>query len=132
MEWLSGGYERSSLQEGLSIRREVMGDKRVRDSLEKAHDLAKPLQDLMTSFAWGEVWTRSDLSRRDRSILTLGLLIALGKMDELRAHFVGGIRNGLTKDECREIVIHAAVYCGFPASLSAMKVLCDLMEENNV
>lgn len=105
-----------------------MGKERVRSSFKDAPEIALPLQELATDFAWGEIWTRDGLSWRDRSIITIGMLIALNKPEELKVHLRGGINNGLSSDELREIVIHSAVYAGFPAALSAMKILISVVE----
>lgn len=108
--------------EGLQIRREVVGEARVNKSLDMADDFSRPLQELTTSFAWGEVWSRSEvLDRRSKSIATLGMLIALGKFEEFKVHLLGAINNGVSVEEVREIIIHSSVYCGFPAALEATR-----------
>lgn len=107
---------------GLKVRREVVGEDRVEKSLLNADDFTKPLQELTTSFAWGQVWGRDEyLDRRSRSLLTLGMLIALNRQAELQVHIQGAVRNGLTELEIREAIIHSAVYCGFPAALEATR-----------
>lgn len=110
------------LEEGLKIRREVVGEARVQKSLLEADEFTRPLQELTTSFAWGQVWGRDEhLDRRSRSLLTIGMLIALGRQAELQVHILGGLNNGLTEAEIREAIIHSAVYCGFPAALEATR-----------
>lgn len=110
-------------ENGLRIRRQVVGDDRVEISLNQADDFSRPIQELTTSFAWGEVWGRdSDLDRRSRSLLTIGMLIALNRSAEFEVHVRGALRNGLTETEVREAIIHSAVYCGFPAALEATRV----------
>lgn len=112
-----------SFENGLRIRREVVGQDRVEHSLNQADEFSRPLQELTTSFAWGQVWGReNDLDRRSRSLLTIGMLIALNRSAELEVHLRGGLRNGLTEIEVREAIIHSAVYCGFPAALEATRV----------
>ncbi len=106
---------------GLKIRREVVGEARVQESLLEADEFTRPLQELTTSFAWGEVWGRDDLDRHPRSLLTIGILIALNRQAELQVHIRGGLNNGLTETEIREAIIHSAVYCGFPAALEATR-----------
>jgi 4-carboxymuconolactone decarboxylase len=107
---------------GLQIRREVVGDARVEKSLNQADAFSRPLQEFTTSFAWGQVWGREEyLDRRSRSLLTIGMLIALNRQAELQAHIMGGMNNGLSQIEIREAIIHSAVYCGFPAALEATK-----------
>jgi 4-carboxymuconolactone decarboxylase len=109
--------------EGYQIRREVVGEARVESSLHQADDFSRPIQELVTSFAWGQVWGREEhLDRRSRSLLTIAMLIALNRSAELEVHLQGGLNNGLTDVEIREAVIHSAVYCGFPAALEATKV----------
>jgi 4-carboxymuconolactone decarboxylase len=117
-------------EEGLKVRRTVVGEARVRTALESADNLSKPLQELVTSYAWGEIWTRPGLSLKSRSILTVGMLIALGKPNELKVHMLGAINNGVSYEELSEIVIHASVYAGFPAALEAMAVARSLVSEH--
>ncbi|SCB46797.1 carboxymuconolactone decarboxylase family protein [Rhizobium multihospitium] len=120
----------SPFENGLKIRREVVGAARVEESLDQADAFSRPLQELTTSFAWGQVWSRDDdLDRRSRSLLTIAMLIALNRPDELKVHMLGGLNNGLTPIELREAVLHAAVYCGFPAALAAMKTAQQVLAE---
>ncbi|NKJ94758.1 4-carboxymuconolactone decarboxylase [Rhizobium leguminosarum bv. viciae] len=112
-----------SFEKGLRIRKEVVGQDRVEQSLNQADEFSRPLQELTTSFAWGQVWGREkQLDRRSRSLLTIGMLIALNRSAELEVHVRGGINNGLTELDVREAIIHSAVYCGFPAALEATRV----------
>ncbi|MDR5012549.1 carboxymuconolactone decarboxylase family protein [Agrobacterium fabacearum] len=104
---------------GLEIRRDVVGQARVELAIGQADDFTRPLQELTTSFAWGQVWGREHLDRRTRSLLTIAMLIALGRQAELEVHINGGLNNGLTEIDIQEIIIHSAVYCGFPAALQA-------------
>lgn len=122
--------QRSSFCDGLQIRQSVVGVDRVAHALGNANAITLPLQELVTSFAWGEIWTRPELDLRSRSIATIGMLIGLGKADELKVHFMGGLNNGLTIVELREIVIHSAIYAGFPAALGAMQVLRSVAENH--
>ncbi|HEX7856335.1 MAG TPA: carboxymuconolactone decarboxylase family protein [Sphingobium sp.] len=108
---------------GLEVRTAVMGEARVRSSLLGEDDLAYELQQLTTKIAWGEIWTREGLDRRSRSIMTVAMLIALNRSAELKAHMIGAINNGLTVAELQEMIIHSAIYCGFPAALEAMRML---------
>jgi 4-carboxymuconolactone decarboxylase len=114
---------------GLDIRREVMGD----DFVERAFDHARgtdaeAMQEFVTEHAWGAVWSRPGLDRRSRSLLTLGMLIALRAENELRGHVRGALRNGLTRTEIVESVIHCSAYCGAPAALAAMRVVQEVLE----
>jgi len=118
------------LTRGLKVRREVMGAARVASSMPGPDDFAYDLQRLATEMAWAEVWTREGLDRRSRSISTVSMLLALNRSAELKAHFVGAVNNGLSSDELRELVIHSAIYCGFPAALEGMRVLREAVAEN--
>ncbi|MFZ3393433.1 carboxymuconolactone decarboxylase family protein [Rhodococcus sp. 7Tela_A2] len=114
---------------GLEIRREVMGD----DFVERAFDRARgtdseEMQEFVTEHAWGAVWSRPGLDRRSRSLLNLGMLIALRAENELRGHVRGALRNGLSRTEIVESVIHCSAYCGAPAGLAAMRVVQEVLE----
>jgi len=107
---------------GMRLRREVLGDDHV-DRAEAARDeFDDAFQSLVTRFAWGEVWSREGLPRRTRSLLTLALLVALGRERELRLHVRAAVRNGVTPSEIREVLLHCAVYCGLPAANDAFAV----------
>jgi 4-carboxymuconolactone decarboxylase len=116
---------------GLAIRTEVVGRERVERSLMQADDFSRPLQELTTEFAWGDVWGREGLDRRSRSIATIGLLIGLNRSAELKVHINGGLNNGLTRDELRELIMHASVYAGFPAALEAMRLAQEVLSERD-
>lgn len=108
---------------GIQVRREVMGDAFVDTALERnAGSDGEALQKHVTETVWGSVWTRDGLARRDRSLLNIGMLVALRATEELRGHVRGALENGLTRTEITEAIIHASGYCGAPAALSAMKV----------
>jgi 4-carboxymuconolactone decarboxylase len=106
---------------GLAIRREVLGDAHVDRSLAAVDDFNMPLQEYVTRYAWGDIWSRPGLERRDRSILNLGMLVALNRPDELKIHLRGALRNGLTREEIRECLLQTVVYCGAPATLDAFR-----------
>lgn len=106
---------------GLEVRKKVIGEKFVERALTDADDFTRPLQELITEFAWGAVWAREGLSHRDRSLLNIGMLTALGRPQELKLHLEGALKNGLTKDEIREALLQTAIYCGFPAALEAFR-----------
>jgi len=114
-------FDTELFQKGLEIRRAVVGDAYVDKSLASADDLTAPLQKLVTEYCWGEVWGRTGLERKTRSFLNLAMLIALNRPNELRLHMRGAINNGVTKEEILEVVLQAAIYCGVPAALDAMK-----------
>ncbi|MEM6662951.1 MAG: carboxymuconolactone decarboxylase family protein [Pseudomonadota bacterium] len=107
---------------GLATRREVVGDSYVDKSLESMDDFSDALQDYITRYAWGDVWNRPGLGRRDRSLLNIGMLIALGWEAELKLHLKGALRNGVTREEIKEAILQSAIYCGGPAALEATRV----------
>lgn len=107
---------------GLRIRREVLGADYVDAAIRDADDFSRPLQELVTQYAWGDVWNRPGLDRRTRSLLNLAMLTALNRPHELKLHLKGALRNGVTKDEIREVFLHAAVYCGMPAAVDSFRV----------
>ncbi len=117
--------QRSSevLAAGFAVRRAVLGDAHVDRSLENSTELTAPFQEFITRYAWGSVWTRAALSRRERSLMTLTALIAGGHLEELALHTRAAIRNGLTGTEIAECVLHSAIYCGVPAANSALRVV---------
>jgi 4-carboxymuconolactone decarboxylase len=117
-------YER-----GLQVRREVLGDEHVDRAIERTTEFTADFQDLITRYAWGEIWTRPGLDRRTRSCLTLIALVALGRFDELPMHVRAALRNGLTRDELKEVFLHAAIYCGVPAANSAFAVAQRTLDE---
>ncbi|WP_063005801.1 carboxymuconolactone decarboxylase family protein [Nocardia salmonicida] len=109
---------------GLSVRREVMGDSFVDQSLARTEGTdSAELQRFVTEHVWGAVWTRPGLDRRSRSLLNLGMLTALRAHEELAGHVRGALNNGLTREEIVETIIHTAGYCGAPAELSAMRIV---------
>jgi len=108
--------------EGMRVRREVLGDDHVDAALENTTDFTADFQDFITRYAWGEIWTRPGLDRRTRSCITLTALVALGKLEELEMHVAAALRNGLTVDEIKEVLLHSAIYCGVPAANAAFAV----------
>jgi 3-oxoadipate enol-lactonase/4-carboxymuconolactone decarboxylase len=115
---------------GMRVRREVLGDDHVDAAIARTTDFTAAFQDLITRYAWGEIWTRPGLDRRMRSAITLTALVALGHHEELRMHIRAALRNGLTVDEIKEVLLQSAIYCGVPAANSAFaiaqSVLADL------
>jgi 4-carboxymuconolactone decarboxylase len=107
---------------GMKVRREVLGDEHVDRATASATDFSRPFQEFITRSAWGEAWTREGLDRRTRSAITLAILTALRAENELPMHVRAALRNGLTPDEIREVLIHTAVYAGVPAANSAVAV----------
>lgn len=113
---------------GEAARREVMGTEFVDRALDNATDFDMPMQEMTMEHAWGAVWTRDGLDRKTRSIVTVSMLIALNAHGALKGHVRGALNNGVSPDEIREVVMHAAVYCGYPAALAAMKVAREVIE----
>ncbi|MEM7060337.1 MAG: carboxymuconolactone decarboxylase family protein [Pseudomonadota bacterium] len=116
-------------EKGLNLRRQVVGDDYVDRSLAGMDDFNDALQDFVTRYAWGDVWQRPGLAKRDRSLLNLGMLIALGKTEELKLHLKGALRNGLSKEEIKEVILQSAIYCGAPAALEATRVAREAFAE---
>jgi 4-carboxymuconolactone decarboxylase len=104
---------------GMAVRRAVLGDAHVDRAIADTTDFTAPFQDFITKLAWGGVWTRDGLERRERSMITLAVLCALGCEDELAMHVRAALRNGLTPEEIREVLLHTAVYAGVPAANTA-------------
>jgi 4-carboxymuconolactone decarboxylase len=115
--------------DGMRIRREVLGDEHVDRAVERTSDFTADFQDFITRYAWGEVWSRPGLDRRTRSAITLTALIALGHFDELRMHVRAALRNGLEEDELKEVLLQSAIYCGVPAANHAFAVAQQVLEE---
>jgi 4-carboxymuconolactone decarboxylase len=107
---------------GMEVRREVLGDEHVDAAEAQSTDFTREFQDLITRYAWGEIWARPGLDRRTRSCMTLIALIALGRHEELALHVRAALRNGLTADEIKEVLLHSAIYCGVPAANSAFAI----------
>jgi 4-carboxymuconolactone decarboxylase len=117
-------------ERGMKVRREVLGDEHVDKAIENTSDFTADFQDLITRYAWGEIWTRPGLDRRTRSAITLTALIAIGRFDELAMHVRAARRNGLSDDEIKEVLLQAAVYCGVPAANRAFAVASEVLEED--
>ncbi len=111
-----------SYRQGLEIRREVLGDDHVDQAITATTPFTADFQELITRYAWGEIWARPGLDRRTRSCITLTALIALGREHELEMHIRAARRNGLTPEEIKEVLLHSAVYCGVPAANGAFAV----------
>jgi len=114
-------------ERGLKARREVLGDAYVDRATKNATDLTRDFQDLITRYAWGEVWTRPGLDRRIRSCITVAMTVALNRPDELALHLRGARRNGVTIAELREVLLQTAVYCGVPAAHTAFRVAQEVL-----
>ena len=115
---------------GMRVRREVLGDDHVDKAISRTTDFTADFQDFITRYAWGEIWTRPGLDRRTRSAITLSALVALGKLEELEMHVRAALRNGLSADEIKEVLLHSAIYCGLPAANAAFAVAQRVLDEH--
>jgi 4-carboxymuconolactone decarboxylase len=120
------------IEEGMAVRREVLGDDHVDRAVAATTPFTAPFQELITRYAWGEVWSRPGLDRRTRSCVTLAMLVALHCEDELAMHVRAALRNGLGPEEIREVLLHAAVYAGVPAANAAFAVAQRVLGEEGV
>lgn len=113
---------------GLVVRRAVLGEAHVHRAQAGLTDFNREFDDLITRFAWGEIWTRPGLPRVTRSLLTLAMLVALNRLEEFRLHVRGALNNGVTRDEIKEVLLQAAIYCGVPAAHSALRAAESVFE----
>jgi 3-oxoadipate enol-lactonase/4-carboxymuconolactone decarboxylase len=116
-------------EQGMKVRREVLGDDHVDRAIERTTAFTADFQELITRYAWGEIWARPGLDRRTRSCITLAALVALGREEELAMHVRAAIRVGLTPDEIKEVLLHSAIYCGVPAANGAFAVAQRVLDE---
>jgi 4-carboxymuconolactone decarboxylase len=115
-------------QAGLATRRKVLGNDYVQGALDKATAFSAPLQEFVTKNAWGNTWQRPGIDLKTRSLVTVSMLVALGRMHELKIHVRGALNNGVTPEELQEIFLHASVYCGFPAAVDAFRTAAEVVE----
>jgi len=115
--------------EGMRIRREVLGDEHVDRALARMTPLTEPFQELITRYAWGGVWSRPGLDRRTRSAITLAVLAAMGREQELALHVRAAVRNGLSEAEIGEVLLHTAIYAGVPAANAAFAIAQKILSE---
>lgn len=115
--------------EGLAVRREVLGAEYVDKAIADADELTRPLQELVTEYCWGAVWTRPGLPRKTRSLINLAMLTALNRPHEVRLHLRGALRNGCTKEEIMEVLLQSAIYCGVPAAIDSVRVAREVFKE---
>jgi 4-carboxymuconolactone decarboxylase len=114
--------DKPTFERGLEIRKAVLGKEFVENALHSADDFNRPMQELTTEYCWGFVWGREQLPRRTRSMLNLAMLSALNRPHELRMHIEGALRNGVTREEIREIFLQVAIYCGVPAGIDSFRI----------
>ena len=118
--------------QGLAVRRAVLGSEYVDSSIKNADAFSKPMQDFVTQYCWGEVWTRPGLDRKTRSFLNLAMLTALNRPHEIKIHVKGALNNGLTKEEIAEVFLKAAIYCGVPAAIDSFRIAKEVFAEMKV
>ncbi len=121
--------DRERHEQGMKIRRDVLGDQHVDQAQQNTNAFNGDFQDLITRYAWGEIWARPGLPRQTRSLLTLAMLVALNRNDELRMHLRAALRNGVTRDEIKEALLQSAIYCGVPAANTAFHLAADVFKE---
>lgn len=119
-------------EKGLKVRREVLGADYVDNSIKNADEFNLPMQELVTRYCWGEIWTRPAIDRRTRSIMNLAMLTALNRPHEVKLHVRGAINNGLSKEEIAEIFLQAAIYCGVPAAIDSFRIAKEVFEEMEI
>jgi 4-carboxymuconolactone decarboxylase len=119
-------------EKGLKTRREVLGAEYVDAAIRGADSFTQELQEYVTANCWGEIWNRPGLDRRTRSFLNLGMLTALNRPHELKLHIRGAMNNGITKDEIKEVFLHASVYCGVPAAIDSFRVAKEVFKEMGI
>lgn len=123
--------DRERYDKGMKKRRAVLGDAHVDRARERENDFTAAFQDLITRYAWGEIWTRPGLDSRTRSLITVAMMVALNRPDELRLHLRGAANNGVTGDEIREVLLQTAIYCGVPAANSAFHIAEEVFSESS-
>jgi 4-carboxymuconolactone decarboxylase len=123
--------DESTHDRGMRVRREILGDEHVEGAIGRTTEFTADFQDFITRYAWGAIWARPGLDRRTRSCVTLTALVALGRLDELEMHVRAAIRNGLTEQEIKEVLLQCAVYCGVPAANSGFAVAQRVLSEGD-
>jgi 4-carboxymuconolactone decarboxylase len=114
---------------GIAVREQMFGPEHAQAKIDRATDFTREFEELVTRYCFGEIWTRELIPRRQRSLLTIAMLVALGRPHEIQVHVRGAIANGATKDEIREVMLHAAVYCGIPAAVDGFRQATVVLEE---
>lgn len=120
---------KEAFEQGLRIRKAVLGEDYVNQALSNADELSMPLQQLVTEYCWGTVWAREGLPRKTRSLINLGMIAALNRPHELKLHARGALNNGCSKEEVVEAILQIAIYCGVPAAVDAMRIAREVFAE---
>src|SRR5688572_15858359 len=118
-----------AFEKGLAMRKRVLGDEYVERAFKKADEMTMPLQEIVTEFAWGGVWTRPGLPLKTRSLATLAMCVALNRPKEIKIHLRGAVRNGCTRTEIRELLLHSFIYCGGPAALDGFAAVVEALPQ---
>ena len=121
--------DRKRFEAGLAVRREVLGAEYVDKSMAESDDFNRHLQELVTEYCWGAVWTRPGLPRTTRSLINLAMLTALNRPHEVRLHLRGALRNGCTKEEVMEVLLQTAIYCGVPAAIDSFRIAREVLAD---
>ena len=121
--------EAKRYQQGMKVRRAVLGTEHVDRAVASTTDFNRDFQDFITRNAWGEIWTRPGLPRHTRSLLTLAMMVALNRGDEFRMHVRAAVNNGVTRDQIKEVLLQSAIYCGVPAANSAFHIAAEVFDE---
>jgi 4-carboxymuconolactone decarboxylase len=124
--------EKEMFEKGLAIRRAVLGADFVDNAIKTADDFNRPLQELVTTYCWGEIWGRPGLDRKTRSIINLAMITALNRPHEVKMHIKGAINNGLTKEEIQEVFLQVAIYCGVPAAVDSFRTAREVFKEMGI
>ena len=121
--------ERERYSSGLEVRRAVLGDAHVDRALARSNAFNQEFQELITRYAWGEIWTRPGLPRHTRSLITVAMMVALNRPDEFRLHVCAAFNNGVTRDQIKEVLLQTAIYCGVPAANTAFHLAEEVFEQ---
>jgi 4-carboxymuconolactone decarboxylase len=121
--------DRERYEKGMSVRRAVLGDAHVERAIANTDDFSRDFQDLITRYAWGDIWSRPGLPRHTRSLLTISLMVALNRTEELRMYVRAASNNGVTRDEIKEVLLQSAIYCGVPAANHAFRTAAEVFRE---
>ncbi len=121
--------DKKRFDEGLAVRRAVLGAEYVDKSIGSADDFNMPMQELVTEYCWGEIWTRPGLPRQTRSLINLAMLTALNRPHEVKIHLRGALNNGCSKEEIMEVLLQTAIYCGVPAAIDSFRLAREVFAE---
>jgi 4-carboxymuconolactone decarboxylase len=121
--------ERDRYSKGMEVRRAVLGDAHVDRTMTRANAFNQEYQELITRYAWGEIWTRPGLPRQTRSLITLAMMVALNRPDEFRLHVRAAFNNGVTRDQIKEVLLQTAIYCGVPAANSSFHMAEEVFDQ---